>query len=61
MAKSTIAVLAIAASAGVPLAAGTNAFKERRALMKANGEASKPIVPMQKSAATFDWRRCSRR
>jgi cytochrome c556 len=35
-------------------ASGAEAIKERRALMKANGEASKPIVPMLKGTAPFD-------
>jgi hypothetical protein len=40
------AALAIAVSAGVAFADGAEAIKERRALMKANGDATKPIVPM---------------
>ncbi|HKN28576.1 MAG TPA: cytochrome c [Roseiarcus sp.] len=56
MARMTIAALAIAASAGIALAAvtGAEAIKERRALMKTDGEVSKPIVPMLKGKAPFD-------
>lgn len=56
MIKTIFACLAIAASAGVALAAvtGQEAIKERRALMKDNGEASKPIVPMLQGKAPFD-------
>ncbi|THD43911.1 MAG: cytochrome c [Bradyrhizobium sp.] len=52
--RMTFAVLTIAASMGVALAAGDDAIKERRDLMKANGEASKPLVPMLKGSAPFD-------
>jgi cytochrome c556 len=52
--KMTVAILAIAASVGVALAAGADTIKERRELMKANGEVSKPLVPMLKGAAPFD-------
>jgi len=48
------AALAVGLSAGFALAAGSDAIKERRALMKANGEASKPLVPMMKGTAPFD-------
>jgi cytochrome c556 len=48
------AILAIAASIGVAYAAGADAIKDRRELMKSNGEASKPLVPMMKAAAPFD-------
>ena len=48
MMRITFAALAIAASAGVALAAvsGAEAIKERRALMKHDGEVTKPLVPM---------------
>ena len=47
--------MALTASMEIALAAsGAEAIKERRALMKANGEASKPIVPMLKGTAPFD-------
>lgn len=52
--RMTVAVIAIAASVGIALAAGADTIKERRELMKANGEASKPIGPMLKGAAPFD-------
>jgi cytochrome c556 len=52
--RMTVAVLAIAASIGVALAAGADSIKERRELMKANGEASKSLVPMLKGSAPFD-------
>jgi cytochrome c556 len=52
--RMTIAVLAIGASFGIALAAGADTIKERRELMKANGEASKPLVPMLRGAAPFD-------
>ena|SRR6516164_6953822 len=55
MIRSTLAALALATSVSVALAAaGADAIKERRALMKANGEATKPIVPMLKGTAPFD-------
>jgi len=56
MIRLTIATLAIAASAGVAWAAvsGAEAIKERRQLMKIDGEVSKPIVPMMKGTVPFD-------
>jgi cytochrome c556 len=54
MNRWTMASLAVAVSASIALAAGADAIKDRRALMKANGEASKPIVPMMKGEAPFD-------
>jgi cytochrome c556 len=48
MMKWTMAALAISASAGFALADGADAIKQRRALMKENGEATKPIVAMFK-------------
>jgi len=54
-ARGWIAASALALSATVALAAsGADAIKERRALMKENGEATKPIVPMLKGQAPFD-------
>ncbi len=52
--KWAMAAFAIAVSTGLTLAADSSAIKERRALMKANGEATKPIIPMLKGAAPFD-------
>jgi cytochrome c556 len=53
--KWSIAGMALALSAGAALAtSGADAIKERRALMKANGEATKPIVPMLKGQAPVD-------
>jgi cytochrome c556 len=54
MLRVMTAVLAFAASVGIALAAGADAIKERRELTNANGEASKPLVPMMKGAAPFD-------
>jgi cytochrome c556 len=50
MNKWTIGVLTLATSASIGLAAGADAIKERRALMKENGEVTKPIVGMFKGA-----------
>ena len=53
--RGSFAVGALAMSAGVALAmSGAEAIKDRRALMKENGEATKPIVPMLKGQAPFD-------
>jgi cytochrome c556 len=54
MIRLTMAAFAVAAFASIALAAGADSIKERRALMKANGEATKPIVPMMKGQAPFD-------
>ena len=56
MMRVTFAALAIAVSAGVALAAvsGAEAIKERRALMKADGAATKPVFQMLKGRAPFD-------
>ena len=56
MMKWTMAALAILVGAGVAFAAatGADAIKDRRALMKANGDATKPIVPMLQGKAPFD-------
>ena len=56
MMRITFAALAIAASAGVALAAvsGAEAIKERRALMKHDGEVTKPLVPMLRGKSPFD-------
>lgn len=53
--RGSIAFAALALSAGVALAvSGADAIKERRALMKENGEATKPIIPMLKGQAPFE-------
>ena len=54
MRKFWIAAILTAASVGVAAADGADAIKERRALMKENGEATKPLIPMLKGAAPFD-------
>jgi cytochrome c556 len=54
--RMMFATLAVASSAEVILAAatGAEAIKERRALMKIDGEVSKPIVPMLEGKAPFN-------
>ena len=56
MVRMTFTALAILAGAAVAFAAatGADAIKERRGLMKIDGEVSKPIVPMLKGQAPFD-------
>jgi cytochrome c556 len=54
MMKWTVVALAIVVSAGLAAAAGADTIKDRRALMKANGDATKPIVPMLQGKAPFD-------
>jgi cytochrome c556 len=56
MMRMAFAALAIAASAGIALAAvtGAEAIKERRVLMKADGGATKPVVAMLQGKAPFD-------
>ena len=54
MRKLSVFVVMFVLSASVVMAAGSDAIKERRGLMKANGEATKPIVPMMKGQAPFD-------
>jgi len=55
MTRMMFAALAIAAGAEIAIAAtGADAIKARRDLMKANGDATKPLVPMMKGTAPFD-------
>ena len=56
MMRMTFAALAIAASAGLAAAAmtGAEAIKERRDMMKVDGQVSKPLVAMLKGTAPFD-------
>ena len=54
MRKLFVLVAMFVLAGSVAMAAGADAIKERRALMKANGEATKPIVPMMKGQAPFD-------
>lgn len=54
MIKSATVAMALLMSGGIALAAGADAIKERRALMKANGDATKPLVPMLKGEAPVD-------
>jgi cytochrome c556 len=55
MIRMTFAAFVVAASAGIVLAAtGAEAIKERRALMKIDGDVTKPIVPMLKGQAPVD-------
>ena len=54
--RTTFAALAIAATTGIAMAAvtGAEAIKERRALMKADGAATKPVFQMLQGRAPFD-------
>ena len=55
MTRMTLATFAIAASAGIAVAAtGLDEIKERQDLMKADGAATKPIVAMLQGKAPFD-------
>jgi cytochrome c556 len=55
MTRMTLAAFAIAASAGIAVAAtGLDAIKERQELMKADGAATRPIVAMLQGKAPFD-------
>ena len=56
MMRMTFAALAIAASAGVALAAasGADAIKARRELMKVDGQVTRPLVAMLQGKAPFD-------
>ncbi len=54
MKRLAVSAVALALSASVVMAAGADAIKERRQLMKANGEATKPIVAMMKGQSPFD-------
>jgi cytochrome c556 len=55
MTRIRLAALAIAASAGIAVAAtGLDAIKERKELMKADGAATKPVVAMLRGKAPFD-------
>ena len=56
MNKTIYAAFAMVATAGIALAAvsGADAIKARRALMKADGEATKPIFQMLRGRAPFD-------
>jgi cytochrome c556 len=52
-AAGAVAILALSASFALAMS-GADAIKERRALMKENGEVTKPIVPILKGEAPFD-------
>ena len=56
MVRTMFAVVAVAASGGVALAAATglDAIKERQDLMKADGAATKPVIAMMQGKAPFD-------
>jgi cytochrome c556 len=55
MRQTMFSVLVIAGTASIAMAGtGADAIKERREIMKANGEATKPLVPMLKGEALFD-------
>lgn len=52
-AAGAMAILALSATIAFAMS-GADAIKERQALMKENGEVTKPIVPILKGQAPFD-------
>src|SRR5271166_1723225 len=54
MRKCTISAVGLALTVGVAMAAGADAIKQRRELMKVDGAVTKPVFQMLQGRAPFD-------